>query len=91
MLKPRKLNPGSISPSWFNVEVETSIKKEGHLPGIPSAAEVKANGLDLGEMNAKLLKKIEELTLYIIEIKKESERQSMKLNKDLELLKSKMK
>jgi hypothetical protein len=37
------------------------------LPGIPSADEVKANGLDLGEMNAKLLQKIEELTLHLIE------------------------
>ncbi|MHA4894136.1 hypothetical protein ACXZ1K_05235 [Pedobacter sp. PWIIR3] len=46
---------------------EQHIKDNGHLPGIPSAAEVKANGLDLGEMNAKLLQKIEELTLHLIE------------------------
>lgn len=48
-------------------ETEKHIKDKGHLPGIPSAAEVKANGIDLGEMNARLLQKIEELTLYIIE------------------------
>jgi hypothetical protein len=48
-------------------ETEKYIKEEGHLPGIPSAAEVKANGIDLGEMNAKLLQKIEELTLHLIE------------------------
>ncbi|SMC75562.1 hypothetical protein SAMN04488524_2582 [Pedobacter africanus] len=47
-------------------ETEKHIKDKGHLPGIPSAAEVKANGVDLGEMNAKLLQKIEELTLHLI-------------------------
>ncbi len=51
---------------------EQHIKDKGHLPGIPSAAEVLANGVDLGQMNAKLLQKIEELTLYLIEIKKEN-------------------
>ncbi|SMC75249.1 hypothetical protein [Pedobacter africanus] len=53
-------------------ETEKHIKDKGHLPGIPSAAEVKANGIDLGEMNAKLLQKIEELTLYLIEMKKDN-------------------
>ncbi|SMD08266.1 hypothetical protein [Pedobacter africanus] len=48
-------------------ETEKHIKDKGHLLGIPSAAEVKANGIDLGEMNAKLLQKIEELTLHLIE------------------------
>jgi len=48
-------------------ETEKHIKEKGHLPGIPSAKEVEANGVNLGEMNAKLLKKIEELTLYLIE------------------------
>lgn len=54
-------------------ETEKHIKEKGHLAGIPSAAEVKANGIDLGEMNAKLLQKIEELTLHLIEMKKEIE------------------
>jgi hypothetical protein len=53
------------------LETEQHIKEKGHLPGIPSAAEVKANGIDLGEMNAKLLQKIEELTLHLIEKDKE--------------------
>ena len=44
--------------------------------GIPSAAEVKANGIDLGDMNAKLLQKIEELTLHLIEQNKVLEKQS---------------
>lgn len=48
-------------------ETEKHINEKGHLPGIPSAVEVKANGIDLGEMNAKLLQKIEELTLHMIE------------------------
>jgi hypothetical protein len=52
-------------------ETENQIKENGHLPGIPSANEVKSNGIDLGEMNAILLKKIEELTLHLIEQKKE--------------------
>ncbi|MDR6571320.1 tail fiber protein [Chitinophaga ginsengisegetis] len=56
-------------------EVESFIKKNGHLPEIPSEMEVKQDGLDIGEMNKKLLQKIEELTLYIIELKKENERQ----------------
>ena len=43
------------------------LVKNKHLPDIPSEKEVMANGLDLGEFNALLLKKIEELTLYIIE------------------------
>ncbi|WP_214228804.1 hypothetical protein [Pedobacter sp. B4-66] len=48
-------------------ETEQHIKDKGHLLGIPSAEEVKTNGVDLGEMNSKLLKKIEELTLYLID------------------------
>ncbi len=54
-------------------EVEAHISKNGHLPGIPTEAEVKENGISVGEMNAKLLQKIEELTLYIIEQQKEIE------------------
>ncbi len=52
-------------------ETETHIKEKGHLPGIPTAAEVKVNGIDLGDMNAKLLQKIEELTLHMIRQEKE--------------------
>jgi len=54
-------------------ETQAHISEKGHLPGIPSAAEVKANGIDLGEMNAKLLQKIEELTLHLIEMKRENQ------------------
>ena len=52
-------------------EVEQHINEKGHLPGIPSEAEVTENGINLGEMDAKLLQKIEELTLYLIEQNKE--------------------
>ncbi|MCG8410574.1 MAG: tail fiber protein [Bacteroidales bacterium] len=52
-------------------EVETHIKTKGHLEGIPKSSDVKENGLNLGELNTKLLEKIEELTLYMIEMNKE--------------------
>ncbi len=52
-------------------EVGTHIKEKGHLKDIPSALEVAKNGINLGEMDAKLLQKIEELTLYTIQQHKE--------------------
>ncbi len=54
-------------------EIDAFIKTNKHLPGIPSAEEMQNEGLDLGEMQIKLLQKIEELTLYVIELKKENE------------------
>jgi hypothetical protein len=51
-------------------ETEAFIKTNKHLPNIPSAAEVARDGIDLGEMNQKLLQKIEEQMLYIIEMNK---------------------
>ncbi|MFD2561878.1 hypothetical protein [Aquimarina rubra] len=47
-------------------EVEDYIDQEGHLPNIPSASEMEAQGVNLKEMNMKLLEKVEELTLYTI-------------------------
>jgi hypothetical protein len=64
-------------------QIEKYIQKNGHLPNIPSANEVETNGVELGEMNKLLLEKIEELTLYILELKKESQDQQ----KEIELLK----
>lgn len=52
-------------------EVEQAIQTEGHLPGMPSAAEVEAKGMDLGEQNRLLVEKVEELTLYLIQMRKE--------------------
>ncbi|WP_123923400.1 DUF4200 domain-containing protein [Flavobacterium tructae] len=53
-------------------EVESYIKQNSHLPEIPSAKEIEKNGLMLAEMNLSLLKKMEEMTLYMIEMKKEN-------------------
>ncbi len=52
-------------------EVEEYIIKNGHLKDIPSAKTVEEEGIDVGEMNKLLLQKIEELTLYTIQLKKE--------------------
>lgn len=51
-------------------EIERYIKEHKHLPEIPSAKEIREEGLDLAEMNLLLLKKVEELTLYLIEKEK---------------------
>jgi trimeric autotransporter adhesin len=48
-------------------QVEQYVQKNKHLPNIPSAEQVVNEGIDLAKMNAKLLEKVEELTLYIIE------------------------
>lgn len=75
-------------------EVEDHIKENGHLKDIPSAKEIENNGFFLGEMDAKLLQKIEELTLYTIEQEKKIkslEKQNSKigkLEKENRLLKS---
>jgi hypothetical protein len=50
---------------------EQYIKEHGHLPEVPTATEVEDAGIHLGEMNALLLKKIEELTLHTIRQQKE--------------------
>jgi hypothetical protein len=52
-------------------ELETFIKANRHLPNIPAAAEVEQNGMEVGDMQKKMMEKIEELTLYIIDLKKE--------------------
>ena len=53
--------------------MSTFIKSRGHLPGVPSAAEVVRDGVDVGAMQAKLLEKVEELTLYIIKLEEKVE------------------
>lgn len=60
-------------------EVEKYIAEKGHLENIPSEEEVLKNGINLGEMNAKLLQKIEELTLYSIQQNKKIEEQSQEI------------
>jgi len=51
-------------------EVEAYIKENRHLPEVPAAGEVIEKGIDVGEMNVILLKKVEELTLHLIEMEK---------------------
>lgn len=58
-------------------EIEAYIKNNGHLPGVPAAAEVEKEGVALGEMNKILLRKIEELTLHLIQ--KDKELQQLKI------------
>ncbi|OJV36328.1 MAG: hypothetical protein BGO29_03915 [Bacteroidales bacterium 36-12] len=60
-------------------EVNSFIKNNKHLPGIPSATEVKENGMSLVEMQVKLLLKIEELTLYAIDLQKTIDLQNAKI------------
>jgi hypothetical protein len=71
-------------------QVENYIRGNNHLPGIPSAAEVEKNGLDVGKNEAALLQKVEELTLYAIEQNKEiqSLKQEMENLKKLVLKKN---
>ena len=74
------------------LEVEKYILQNGHLPGIPTEKEVEVNGVNLGEMNVKLLQKVEELTLYLIQIEREKkERDTLieELKKRLEILEKK--
>lgn len=54
-------------------EVDHFIKENKHLPDMPTAKEVEEKGISLGEMQSKLLQKVEELTLYLIELNKENE------------------
>ncbi|CAM1368017.1 conserved exported hypothetical protein [Tenacibaculum sediminilitoris] len=70
-------------------EVENHIKEKGHLQNIPSAAEVKKEGFFLGEMDAKLLQKIEELTLYTIQQEKQLKQQSKEIE-ELKILVKKL-
>lgn len=72
------------------VELEAFIKDNHHLPEVPSAAAIEKEGLDLGDMDATLMKKVEELTLYMIEMKKEIEvlrKENKKLSKEVKEVK----
>ena len=75
----RVLDSGSWPDYVFNEDyklpslddVELHIRDNKHLPGIPSACEVEENGIAVGEMQKKLMEKVEELTLYVIELQKQ--------------------
>jgi hypothetical protein len=55
-------------------ELELYLKQNKHLPGMPSASEFAASGQNLAKTDDLLLRKVEELTLYILELKKENEK-----------------
>jgi len=65
-------------------QVESYVNTNNHLPNMPSAAEVSKNGLSMGEMQNKLLQKVEELTLYVIEQQKEINQLKASLNSSKE-------
>jgi hypothetical protein len=61
-------------------EVEQYIQQYGHLPEVPSAEEVQKNGIDVGDNQSTLLKKIEELTLYVIDLNKQVKKQQEEIS-----------
>jgi len=61
------------------LQLEQYIKQNNHLPDVPSATEVEKKGIDVGENQAALLRKIEELTLYAIDQEKKFEKQNEKI------------
>jgi len=69
--------PDYVFTSTYNLmplaQVEQFIEENGHLPNVPSAQTMEEEGIDLGDMVTKQMEKIEELTLYIIELQKEVE------------------
>ena len=73
-------------------EVDRFIQQNKHLPGVASAEEVVKEGVDVGQMQAKLLEKVEELTLYMIDLKKENEtlrKKSQRMEKQIKVLNAK--
>lgn len=61
-------------------ELKQNIDKHGHLPGMPSADEVKKKGINLGEMDALLLQKVEELTLYMLQLQQQNKELQKKVD-----------
>lgn len=82
----------AVSPPWSDFvfekdyklisleAVEEFVNKNKHLPDVPAAREVEEKGIDLAKMDAILLQKIEELTLYLIELKKENDNLKLRIN-----------
>lgn len=78
--------PDYVFSSNYNLlsleELEKSINQNKHLPNIPSAADITADkGFEVGDMNRRLLEKVEELTLYIIGLSKENKALNVRLSK----------
>lgn len=88
-----EVRPDAANISWYDsvfslnyelmplFDVEKYIKQYSHLPDIPSENVVKSQGFNLAEMDGLLLKKIEELTLYVISLQKEIESLKLKVKK----------
>ena len=62
-------------------EVETYIRANGHLPDVPSAESIRKDGIGLAEMNTLLLQKVEELTLYMLDLQKQNHNLQNRLQK----------
>lgn len=62
-------------------DLEESISNNKHLPGVPSACEVESNGIMLGEMQTKTIEKVEEITLYLIQLNKENKELKARIDK----------
>ena len=69
--------PDYVFESDYNLmsisDLKASIETNGHLPGIPAADIMEAEGIDLGDMQKRMMEKIEELTLYVIELQDQIE------------------
>lgn len=61
-------------------DLKNFIEKNGHLPGIPTAEEIKQNGIDVEQISIALVQKVEELSLYIIKLQKEMDNIKQKVN-----------
>ncbi|MGP8215888.1 MAG: hypothetical protein ACLQQ4_10020 [Bacteroidia bacterium] len=61
-------------------ELADYVKQNKHLPGVPSASDVKDSGINMAAMDATLLKKIEELTLYVIQQQQQIKEMQAKLD-----------
>jgi len=69
--------------------LKAAIDRDGHLPGIPSAQEVAVKGVSVGDMQAKLLAKVEESTLYILQLEQENRELRKRLDKIEQVLEKK--
>lgn len=63
-------------------DLESAIQHQGHLPGIPPASQIETEGLDVGDMQKKMMEKIEELTLYLIDQQKQIDALTKQLAKN---------
>ena len=83
LLEPQSSWPDYVFEEDYELmpldEVEAAINKNGHLPGIPSAAEIKEDGLEVGAMQVNMMEKIEELTLHLIEMNKKLKAQEAEI------------